>query len=152
MRWVKLYDRLKKWEWYKDSTMVHIFINLLLSANYADGRWRGQEVKRGQLITGRKLLHQETGISEQRIRTALRRLVESQEITIESTKRFSLITILNYDKYQAKNEYINQKSNQQPTNNQPTTNHIQEEEEEEIEETEIIRGQVNLLEEANPFL
>ncbi len=136
---------------YKDSTMVHLFINLLLSANYSDGRCRGQEVKRGQLITGKKLLHQETGMSEHRIRTALKRLVDSQEITIESTKRFTLITILNYDKYQSKHEASNQKSNQQLTNNQPTTNHIQEEEEGK-EEKDIIRVPGGIAEGDNPFL
>ena len=84
------------WEWYDDTNMVRLYLHLLLSANYERSRWRGRPIERGQLITGRKKLSSETGISEQSVRTCLDRLVKSGVITIRPTNRFSVITICNY--------------------------------------------------------
>jgi hypothetical protein len=124
--WIRTYRKLKEWQWYKKRDMVHLFIHLLLSANHKDGKWMDQEVKRGQLITGRKQLRKETGISEQSIRTLLNKLISTSEITIKSTNKYSIITICNYDSYQGNDFDDNQQNNQQPnqqlTNNQPTTN------------------------------
>ena len=124
--WIKLYRQLTKWEWYKDSRMVHLFIHLVLSANHEMKRWQGIKVDRGQLITGRKSLKNETGISEQTIRTCLNKLKSTGEITIQPTNRFSLITICQYETYndneRQTNQPVNQPPNQQLTNNQPTAN------------------------------
>lgn len=124
--WVKIYRKLKEWQWYHLSEMVHLFIHLLIEANHEDKMWRGTEIKRGQCIVGREELSRQTGISEQTIRTCLKRLKSTSEITIKSTNRFSIVTICNYDDYQDKdndtNQQINQQSNQQLTNNQPATN------------------------------
>jgi biotin operon repressor len=106
--------------------MAHLFQHLIRKANHAPQRWEGITVERGQLICGRKSLSESTGISEQTIRTCLNRLKSTKEITIESTKSFSIITINNYEDYQGEdgqvNHRFNQASNQQSTNNQPTIN------------------------------
>lgn len=122
--WIKTYRKLVKWEWYKDSAMVHLFIHLLITANYREEKWRGILIKRGQLITSRKMLSNQTGISEQSIRTCLERLKSTNEITIKSTNRNSIITVCNYDNYQCMENEANQQNNQpklqQSTSNQPT--------------------------------
>ena len=120
--WVKLNRKIVSWEWYQDSQMVHLFLHLILSANSHDGSWKGIDIKRGQLITGRKKLAEITGISEQSLRTCLSRLKKTQELTIKSTNKYSLITILNYDEYQTQEKHTNQQTNQQLTSNQPATN------------------------------
>lgn len=119
--WIKTYRKLMEWEWYTDSHMVHLFIHLILKANHEDKRHRGKIIKRGQLVTSRNILSIETGISEQTIRTCLERLKLTNELTIQSTNRNSVITICNYDSYQEKKEETNQPTNQ-PTNQQ-VTNH-----------------------------
>jgi DNA replication protein DnaD len=97
----------------------------LISANHKDGTFKGQKVKRGQVITGRIKISSVTGISEQSVRTCLQRLESTNEITIETTNKNSIITLLNYDLYQS-DEGNDSTTNQQPTskitNNQPTTN------------------------------
>lgn len=118
--WIKLYRVLKEWEWYKDSHMVHLFIHLLLSANRQDGKWRGIEVKRGQLITGRIELSNETGISQRSIRTCIERLKSTNELTIKTTNKYSIITICKYEDYQSEKQTIDQQDDNQPTNNRPT--------------------------------
>ena len=124
--WVKTYRQLAEWEWYQDSQMVHLLIHLIIEANHADLKWRGITIKRGQLLTSRKKLSVETGISEQSIRTCLDRLQSTNEITVRSTNLNTVIAINKYDIYQANETEINQPTNQrspsQTTNDQPTTN------------------------------
>jgi hypothetical protein len=124
--WIKLHRKLIEWEWFHQPEMLLVFIYLLLKANHQDGNWQGIPVKKGQLITGRKKLSEETGLSEQKIRGCLNRLKSTSDITIKPTNRFSLITICNYCTYQPDvitvNQPINQPPNQQITNKQPTDN------------------------------
>lgn len=122
--WIKLHRILQQWEWYNDSQTLHVFITILLNANHDDGRWRGHEVKRGQWITGRKKLAEITGISERSIRTILKRLEDSQELTIKPTSKFSVITLTKWDSYQIVTEPIDQQNaNDRPaTDQQSTTN------------------------------
>jgi hypothetical protein len=124
--WIKLHRKLIEWEWFHQPEMLLVFIYLLLKANHQDGNWQGVPVKKGQLITGRKRLSEETGLSEQKIRGCLNRLKSTSDITIKPTNRFSLITICNYCTYQPDvitvNQPINQPPNQQITNKQPTDN------------------------------
>jgi len=124
--WIKLHRKLLEWEWYGDSKTLHLFILLLLKANYKPSVWRGISLAPGQLVTGRKQLSAETGISEQSIRTCLERLKSTSEITTKSTNRFSVITICNYSLYQGEAAGDNQPDSLPLTNSQPTTNHIQE--------------------------
>ena len=123
--WIKLHRCFLDWEWFDRPNMVHLFLYLLLSANHADGKWHGIEVKRGQIITGISSINKATGISIQSIRTFLKCLQMSREINIKSTNKFTMITICNYDSYQDDNNG----ANKQLTNKQQTTNNKQEEEE-----------------------
>lgn len=128
--WIKLHRDILNWGWYKKSRTLHLFIHLLLSANHKQSHVFGKTVNRGQLVTGRKVLAQETGMTEQQIRTALKHLKSTNEITIETTKTESFITVVNYEKYQGNgiesNQESNQRSNQELTKNQPRSNHKQE--------------------------
>lgn len=128
--WLKLHRKILAWEWFKDSNTLMVFIYLLCHAQWHDSRYMGHEIKAGQLVTGRKKIAEDLGISEQSVRTSLNHLKSTNEITIKSTNKFSVVTIENWAVYQGDdeetNQQINQQANQQLTNNQPTTNHIQE--------------------------
>lgn len=129
--WIKVSRSLLEWEWYDRSEMVHLFLHLLLRANYTESRWRGVTVGRGQLITGRKKLAMETGMSERKVRTCLKNLEATGEVTSEPTNKFSLITLVNYEKFQddegetdQQNDQpsVQQKTSKRPANDQqPTT-------------------------------
>lgn len=127
MRYIKLSEKILNWEWFTDGNMLKVWIFLLVNAQqFEDGRHRGVALKTGQLITGRKQISKETGLSEQQVRTCLNRLKSTNEITIETTNQYSIITILKYDLYQSNDPYydqqINQDDNQRITNEQPTDN------------------------------
>ena len=118
--WICLHRKFLSWEWYSDLNTKSLFIHLLIKANFEDKKWQGVEIKRGQFLTGRKVLAKETGLSEQQVRTALERLKSTNEITIKSTSRYSIITLNNYNTYQ------DEQPANQPTDNQrvTTTNNI----------------------------
>lgn len=128
--WIKLHRKLCEWEWYKDTKTLHLFIHLLLRANYKPSKWRGIGLAPGQLITGRKQLSVETGISERSIRTSLDRLKKTGEISIETTSQFSVITVRNYFDYQVGSDESDQQSDQQTTSERPANDHIQEDKKE----------------------
>ena len=98
--WIQLHRSLQKWEWYTDVNTCHLFLHLLLSANHKQTKWRGQTIKVGQLMTGRKILSTETGLTEQQIRTCLKRLESTSEITITKYNKYSIITVTNWNQYQ----------------------------------------------------
>ncbi len=121
--WIKLHRKLTKWEWYQDGNTTRLFLHLLLMANHQDGRWQGIEVKRGQHITGRKRLAKDLKLSEKKIRTSLNKLKTANEVTIESTSMYSIVTITNYNTYNKRdletaNETANNESNERPTDGQ----------------------------------
>ena len=120
--WLKINRSILKWGWYKDANTMRVFIDILLHTNYEDGEYMGHPVKIGQCVIGRKALAERLGISEQSVRTALKHLQKTKEITIKSTNKFSIATITNWAMYQEKDDNANQQANQQLTNNQPTTN------------------------------
>lgn len=123
---IYVYRKFKYWSWFKDSTMVHLFIYLLLEANHSDKYYRGKFIKRGQLRVSRRELARETGITEQKIRTALNRLKLTQEITLEITQYDHIITVCKYDEYQyymkPANPIVNPADNPQLTHDQPAVN------------------------------
>ena len=127
---VKLYRSMLGWEWYDDPNTFRVFVHILLRANYEDKRWHGIEIKRGQLLTSRSKLAKETRLSTQSVRTALLHLKSTGEITIESTKRATLITVANFGLYQSggekvTNEITNQITNESQTNHKRITNESQ---------------------------
>lgn len=88
------------WEWYSKPNMVQFYVHILLKANHAPGRWRGFDISRGQLITGLHTLSNETGLTIRQIRTCIKNLKTSGELTSKVTNKFSILTICNYETYQ----------------------------------------------------
>lgn len=129
--WIKLHRKILDWEWYKHPYIFSVFLHLILSANHENKQWQGVEIKRGQLITSLDSLYfqlnynRKTGkltkcgkkISIRNIRTALSKLKLTKEIAIETTSKYTLITINNYDRYQA----IDKPNDKQVTNKRQTS-------------------------------
>lgn len=115
-------EKVSEFEWLSNPNTFYVFMRLLFKASFKDGRWEGVDIKKGQLITGRKALSVELNLSEQQIRTCLDKLQKTGYITIKSTNKYSIITICDYDGWQCEDELINQQNNQQSTSNQPTNN------------------------------
>jgi hypothetical protein len=76
----------------------------------------------GQFIFGRKKASQETGLTEREIRTIVEFLRKAGNLTIITTNRFSIITIINWPTYQGDNLDNDQLNDQLPTSKRPHTN------------------------------
>ena len=115
---VKLHRKMIEWGWYSDCVVKDVFLHILMVAAFKPGQYRGHEIQPGQAIIGRKIMAEELGFSEQQVRTALKKLESTGEISIFSTNKFSIVTVENWMFYQGDDN----ESNQQSTNNQPTIN------------------------------
>jgi hypothetical protein len=91
----------------------------------------------GQFLFGRKKASEETFLSEQNIRTCLTFLKKSRNLTIKSTNKFSIITVVNWSTYQYIEDETNRQTNKQLTSNQPATNHTEEGKELKEEDTTL---------------
>ena len=114
--YIKIFRTIQDWEWIGNPNMVCLWFHLLLLANWEDEDCRGFIVPRGSLVTTRKQLASITGLTEQQVRCCAKNLQNSQQITIKTTNKYSLITICNYESYQGSGGA--QQPAKKPTNNQ----------------------------------
>lgn len=121
---IKIFRSLIDWEWYDDINTCRLFIHLLLKVNYIDTKWRWIEIKKGERLTSYWNLSSEIGISVMQVRTCLRKLKSTGEITIKTTNNYTLIKLNNYEKYNWDNTQDNKPitNEQQTSNKQVTTN------------------------------
>lgn len=116
--WIKLHRKLTEWEWYTDVPTKTLFIHLLLTANHKPGKWQGIDVPVGATITSIRKLATETGLSIQQVRTAIKHLISTHDLTQSSTAKYTVFKLENYDSYQESNT----ESNTPPTHCQHTAN------------------------------
>lgn len=115
---VKLWRSIRQWEWYTLPETSHLFLHLILSANWENKQWRGFTINRGQYMTSLNHLAIETGLSFSQVRTSLGRLIKSKDILTTTTNQNTLVTILKYDRYQDKDVAVdNRITNKLQTDN-----------------------------------
>lgn len=113
---IKLYRKMLEWGWYDDGPTKDVFIHLLLIASYEDKFYRGIPLERGQVVTTVKEMEVKLGLTTRQIRTALSKLISTNEVTKKSTSKFTVYTINNYADYQACD-----KQNDKPATNERQT-------------------------------
>jgi len=118
--WIKIHRKLLEWEWYDEPNTFRLFIHLLLKANHKPKNYRGVNIETGEVMTGFSLLAEQTGLTVQKVRTALNNLKSTNEITIKSSNKGTVIQIVKYVDYQVVTNKITNK--QQTDNKQVTTN------------------------------
>ena len=111
--WIKLHRKIKEWEWYKDSQVVHLFYHLIVSANDKDKKWKDFNIRRGEFVTSVRNISEETGIPVISVRRKLEILEKSGAILRKTTNKFTLITICKYGSYQSTEQTSEQTSEQQ---------------------------------------
>ena len=119
---IKLFRKFKAWGWYQDYVVKDVFIHLLLTANVKATPWRGRILAEGQVVIGAQKLADELGFSRQQVRTALDKLKSTNEITTETTNRYTVITIVNWRDYQSEKKYLTNTLTKSVTIKQPTDN------------------------------
>ena len=98
--WIKIHRKLINWERYDEPNTFRLFIHLLILANRKKNNYRGEIINIGCIMTGQDLLSKELKLSRQKIRTALNNLKSTNEITINTTTKGSIIQLVKYKDYQ----------------------------------------------------
>lgn len=102
---------------FKNQNTLQLFIYFLLKATHKEYTAtvgdQFIDLKAGELVTGRKAIMRDTGMGEQTVRTTINNLKKLKFLTIKSTNKYSVVTILEWNCYQ--------QTNQQETNSQPQT-------------------------------
>lgn len=120
--------KMINWGWYQNINTKTLFLHCLFKANWKDGEFQGKKIPRGSFVTSLSKLSEELSSNKQKftlqaIRTSLKHLVSTNELTIKTTNKYTVITVNNYDNYQNLNKYLNNQltNKQQTTNKQLTT-------------------------------
>lgn len=100
---IKIDRKITKWEWWSDINTFRVFVYMLITAYWVDGSYKGKEIPRGSFPSTIPNLARETNLTENEIRTTLKHLQSTGEITVKSTNKFTVFTVNNYDLYQAIN-------------------------------------------------
>ncbi|MCP4763805.1 MAG: hypothetical protein GY870_18685 [archaeon] len=124
--WIKLHRCSFKKGWLKNHNMWIFWTYCLMKANHKKTEiiFNGQDIKLnpGQFIFGIKKACEEINLTPQKVRTVLKNLKKMENITIETTNKYSIISIMNWDRYQNIEKEDNTQTNNQITNKQQTTN------------------------------
>jgi len=103
--WIKLYRCLLDDAVCQKSAYFHLWVTLLLLAAHKEHEFifnnEIHKVTPGQLITGRKQLSKLTGIPGTTIARILKCFENGQRIKVKTTTKYSIITIIHWEKYQS---------------------------------------------------
>jgi len=125
--WIKLYRSIEDNIFYLSEkfTRAQAWIDLLLLSNHKDNAMdiRGNliQVKRGQIGWSKEALAKRWKWSRKKVLGFLKTLETTQQITQQKTAAVSLITIVNYEKYQG-NDTTEDTTEEQQKNNRRHTN------------------------------
>jgi hypothetical protein len=124
--WVKIHRRLLKNAITNKPDYFSLWIHLLLMANHEPTSFiwnnKKQTLNSGQLLTGRKVLSRETGITESQVYKILEYLEKEQQIEQQKTTKYTVITIVKWDTYQKKEQQKEQQSNNRGTTERQQSN------------------------------
>ena len=98
---IKLFRKFLKWEWYNDEHTKTVFLHCLLRANWKEQKFQGITISRGSFVTSYQKMAEELSTNKQKlsvqsVRTALKHLVSTNELTIKTTNKYTIITVNNY--------------------------------------------------------
>jgi len=124
--WVKAHRSFLDWEWMRKGHSFKVMMALVFKANYEPNTYQGTLVDRGSLIIGRDLFASELGISVQQLRTILRNLESTGEITTKSSRKGTIVTVVRYEDYQTSTNEPTSKLTAKPTPPATTLKEVEE--------------------------
>lgn len=124
--WVCLHRKLLDNPICEKADYLAVWVHLLLMANHKETTFiwnnKKQVLKAGQLLTGRKKLSKKTGVAESQVYKILKYLELEQQIEQQKTTKYTVITIVNWDRYQDKEQQKEQQSNNRVTTEEQQSN------------------------------
>lgn len=127
--WIKLHRKISDSRCFANEGLFKVWVWCLIKANHQK-KWvdiktgKGVtevEVLPGQFIFGRNIAAKELKMKPSTVNDRMKKLERMQNIVMQPNTHYSLISIINWDNYQSKEDEVRQ-AIQQPTDNQPTGN------------------------------
>lgn len=97
---IKIDRQILEWRYHDYPNMFRFWILLLLKANWKPTYFKGVLVDRGSFITSARNLAKESHLSVNTVRRLLQLLENEHQITRTVTQSWTLISVVNYAKYQ----------------------------------------------------
>lgn len=118
--YIKIYRNILEWEWWSDINTYRLFTYMLLKANWKDGKFKGFDVPKGSFVSSLSKLSEGANLTVNEVRTALKHLIKTGEVTSKPHGKFTVFTVKNYCMYQDDDTQIT--SNAQGINKDITSN------------------------------
>lgn len=99
--WFKIPRSFDEWPWYGHSACVHMYLHLMMKANYKPKEWEDTVIERGELITSLEKLSDELNLSVKQVRNILDKLQKTNFIERKGTNKYTRIKVVNYNVYQS---------------------------------------------------
>lgn len=115
--WIKLDRGILDWGWYTDGNTMRVFLHLLLTAAFEDVEFKGTVIHRGETVTSYQNLSKKLGITISQARTSIQHLKLTGEIASTEYPKYSVISVVNYDRYQNESQGESQASRKQVASN-----------------------------------
>lgn len=113
--WIQLHRKLLANPIFDNAELLRLFIYCLLKANHKENEiiWNGEltKIKKGEFVTGRKVIAKDLKQKETTIYKRLKNLEKLGYINIRSNNKFSLLQIVKYSTYQSQELPKGQQSN-----------------------------------------
>ena len=100
--YIKLDRSIQNWRWYHNANTFRVFIHCLLCANVTPYNFEGITIKRGEFATSYEKIADTLKLTVGEVRTAIKHLKSTGEITTTIYSKFQVISIVNYSSYQDK--------------------------------------------------
>ena len=104
--WIRIHRHITEWRWYDDSLTVHLFLHFIINAGEQAGDWHDITLGRGQLVTSIATLSRELNTTPQKIRARLDRLQADGVILLDTTNRYTIVTVCDFDTYQENHKQL----------------------------------------------
>lgn len=98
---IKLDRGIQGWRWYTNANTFRVFLHILMNANIAPCGFEGITINRGEMATSYDKIANTLKLTKNQIRTAIDHLKSTGEITLKKYSKFQVITVVNYNQYQA---------------------------------------------------
>lgn len=125
--WFKFYRSIREHWIYRDAEHLKVWVEMLALARHSDEP--GTDIIEGQLVEigyaefifGRKKWSTRLGISEQRLRTLIKKMIDDDMIEVVKTfSKFTLYRVKNYHVFNQHDNHQNNQMNNQQDNQQKT--------------------------------
>ena len=128
--WVKVHRQALENGWLKNHRLWAFLSYCLLKASHKETTvtvgYQRVQLLPGQFVFGRKQAAADLDMTERQIRTVLNRLISGQNLSVQTTNKFSIVTVVNWRAYQGDSDDIDHQNVQQVTSKCPASDHKQE--------------------------